>query len=107
PVGGQVPALHAPQPRSHFRLDGRRALVTGASRGIGRAIALTLAGAGADVGVHFHVNQAAAREVADAIETTRRRAPLLQADLSAPAAACDLARAAVAALGGVDILVLN
>ncbi|MGG5822912.1 SDR family NAD(P)-dependent oxidoreductase [Falsiroseomonas sp. HW251] len=105
--GWRDAALQAPDPGSHFRLDGRRALVTGASRGIGRAIALTLAGAGADVGVHFHANQAAAREVSDAIQAAGRRAPLLQADLSEPSAARELARMAVAALGRVDILVLN
>jgi NAD(P)-dependent dehydrogenase (short-subunit alcohol dehydrogenase family) len=90
-----------------FRLDGRRALVTGASRGIGRAIALTLAAAGADVAIHFHANSAAADAVAAPIRAAGRRAPLLQADLAPRGAGAALATQAMDALGGVDILVLN
>ena len=104
---GEPSALMLPDPAVTFRLDGRRALVTGASRGIGRAIALTLAGAGADVGVHFHANRAAAEEVATAIRGAGRQAPLLQAELAAPGAGAALAAAAIEALGRVDILVLN
>jgi glucose 1-dehydrogenase len=99
--------LRVPDPAALFRLDGRRALVTGASRGIGRAIALTLAGAGADVAVHFHSNHAAAAAVGDAIEAAGRRAPILQADLAAAGAGRAVAEAAQRALGGIDILVLN
>jgi NAD(P)-dependent dehydrogenase (short-subunit alcohol dehydrogenase family) len=99
--------MRLPDPSRTFDLAGRRALVTGASRGIGRAIALSLAGAGADVGVHYHANRAAAEEVARAISAAGRQAPLLQADLSAAGAAARLASAAQAALGQVDILVLN
>jgi glucose 1-dehydrogenase len=105
--GADQGTLHVPDPAALFRLDGRRALVTGASRGIGRAIALTLAGAGADVAVHFHTNHAAAAAVAGAIEAAGRRAPVLQADLAADGAGGVLANAAEQALGGIDILVLN
>ncbi|MGG5822901.1 SDR family NAD(P)-dependent oxidoreductase [Falsiroseomonas sp. HW251] len=100
-------ALRLPDPARTFRLDGRRALVTGASRGIGRAIALALAGAGADVAVHYHANRDAASAVAAAIEAAGCRAPILQADLSRRGSAAALAEAAIGALGGVDILVLN
>ncbi len=61
-------------------LAGQAILVTGASTGIGRAAALALAEAGADVGVHFLSSEDEAREVAEAIEGMGRRAPLLKAD---------------------------
>jgi len=99
--------LVLPDPACMFSLRGRRALVTGASRGIGRAIALSLAGAGADVAVHFNADRAAADIVASSITASGRCAPILQADLSAPGSGAALARAAAEALGGVDILVLN
>ncbi len=60
---------------------GKIALVTGASRGIGRATALMLAGGGADVVVHYHRNQAMAEDVTRAIEDRGRRAVALGADL--------------------------
>lgn len=107
---GQDPgsvALSVPDPGALLRLDCRRALVTGASRGIGRAVALAFAGAGADVAVHYHTNRVAAGAVTDAISLAGRRAPLLQADLAEPGAARRLAAAAELSLGGVDILVLN
>jgi glucose 1-dehydrogenase len=94
-------------PAALFRLDGRRALVTGASRGIGRAIARTLGGAGADIAVHFHSDHAAATRVADTIRHSGRRVVTLQADLSAEGAGRALARAAEEQLGPIDILVLN
>ena len=90
-----------------FDLTGRRALVTGSSRGIGRAIALALAECSADVCVHCRQASERAAEVAGAIEALGRKAPVAAADLSEAAAADRLFDEAAAALGGVDILVLN
>jgi 3-oxoacyl-[acyl-carrier protein] reductase len=65
-------------------LTGRVALVTGASRGIGRAVAIELAGAGADVLVNYNTNQAAAESVVHEIEKLGRRAIAIQADVAKP-----------------------
>lgn len=92
---------------SSFDLAGRRALVTGSSRGIGAALAVALAEAGADVVVHYTGNETQAREVAARITDAGRRTDVVQADLSADDAARRVFDGAVAALGGVDILVLN
>lgn len=89
-----------------FRLDGRRALVTGASRGIGRAIALGLAANGATVAVHYHRNESAAADVLREIEAAGGAGRLIGADLIDPAGADRLAEAALAD-GPLDILVLN
>ena len=63
-------------------LEGRCALVTGSSRGIGKGIAICLAKAGADVAVHYHENEAAGRETQEEIEALGRKATLVQADAS-------------------------
>lgn len=65
-----------------LRLDDKVALVTGASRGIGRACALRLAEAGADVIINYLTSQAAAREVANEIQQMGRRAALVKADVA-------------------------
>jgi 3-oxoacyl-[acyl-carrier protein] reductase len=91
-------------------LDGRVALVSGASRGIGRAIALELGAAGAHVAVNYRTNQAEADEVVQAIQASGGgggKAVALQADLSEPEAAKALVAACEEALGEVEILVCN
>ncbi|MFB3778094.1 MAG: SDR family NAD(P)-dependent oxidoreductase [Bryobacteraceae bacterium] len=88
-------------------LTGRAALVTGGSRGIGRATCLALAAHGARVAVHFRAESARADEVVDEIHAQGGEAVALQADLRDAAAAPGLAAAAAGALGPIDILVNN
>jgi len=89
-------------------LTGQRAIVTGASTGIGRAIAKALAGAGADVAIHYGSSQGEAEETARAVESQGRRAFLVQADFRDPTAAGKAVEAAVNALGApINILVNN
>jgi 3-oxoacyl-[acyl-carrier protein] reductase len=88
-------------------LSGRTALVTGASRGIGRAIALRLAEAGIDVALGFEQAGDAAEEQAEALRQMGRRAIAIGADLSDPAQILSLVDRAEAALGPIDILVSN
>jgi 2-deoxy-D-gluconate 3-dehydrogenase len=89
-----------------FQLDGKVALVTGASRGLGAAIARAMARAGADVVLHASLREA--RTVADAIAAgTGVRTACVVADLADDSAAGHLAASALAAFGRVDILVNN
>jgi 3-oxoacyl-[acyl-carrier protein] reductase len=91
-----------------FDLTGKVALVTGASRGLGRAIALAYAAQGADVAVNYRGNEEAARKTADEIRAAGRSAELIQGDTSAGRDACEaIVKAAIDALGKVDILVNN
>jgi 3-oxoacyl-[acyl-carrier protein] reductase len=88
-------------------LSGRSAVVTGGSRGIGRAIALRLATQGADVAFSYRGNEAAAKDTAAAIEGLGRRALPVQGDVSDPESADALIKAALEAFDKVDILVNN
>jgi len=88
-------------------LAARTALVTGASRGIGKAIALALAEAGADVAVNYRERRAEGEETAASIRKTGRKSVALQADVSQGKAVAELVRRAEAALGPIDILVNN
>jgi 3-oxoacyl-[acyl-carrier protein] reductase len=88
-------------------LAGKRALVTGGSRGIGAAIALALADKGADVAITFERAADRAAEVVKAIEAKGRKAFAIQADSADPAAIKRSVDEAAAALGGLDILVNN
>jgi 3-oxoacyl-[acyl-carrier protein] reductase len=88
-------------------LSGKSAVVTGGSRGIGRAIVLRLAEQGADVAFSYRGNEAAAKETAAAVEALGRRALPVQGDVTQPEAAEGLVKATIEAFGKVDILVNN
>jgi NAD(P)-dependent dehydrogenase (short-subunit alcohol dehydrogenase family) len=85
--------------------SGSRALVTGGAKRIGRAIALALAGRGADVALHYFRSEVDAASCAREIESRGQRAVILQADLSDPAQAAKLALDAVNLVGPIDILI--
>ena len=85
----------------------RCAIVTGGSRGIGRAIALALAAEGFDVVVNYARNAAAAEDVKREIEAQGRRALLVQADVSLTADRAKLVAETIAAFGHIDLLVNN
>lgn len=88
-------------------LSGRVAVVTGASRGIGRAIAVVLAQKGADVVLNFTSQAEAAGTVAGEIRAAGRSSLIYRADVSDPAQAAALIKAATDEFGRVDILVNN
>ncbi len=90
-----------------MRLQDKVALITGAGRGIGRAIALRFAQEGCDVAVNFKQDAAAAAETVALIEKTGRRALALQADVTRRPQVHDLCRATVDHFGKLDILVNN
>ena len=88
-------------------LAGRRALVTGAARGIGAAIALKLAEDGADVAITYEKSAEKAEAIAAEIRVMGRKAIAIQADAASPDAAKAAVERTVADLGGLDILVNN
>jgi 3-oxoacyl-[acyl-carrier protein] reductase len=88
-------------------LLGKIALVTGASRGIGRAVALALAQAGADVAVNYRSRQGDAEQVRSEVERFGRRCVIVRADVSKAADVTRMVRAVETGLGAVAILVNN
>lgn len=88
-----------------MELNGRIALVTGAGRRVGRAIATALGQRGMHIAVHYNGSAEGARETAADIESAGGRATLFQADLSQPAAPDSLVNEVAETLGGLDVLV--
>ena len=88
-------------------LSGQVALVTGASRGIGRSIALNLAGLGANVVVNYSGNETAAQEVVAEIQALGVESVALKANVGKSEEAENLVKEAINALGRIDILVNN
>ncbi len=89
-----------------FRLDGKKALVTGASGGLGQAIAITLAEAGADVICHSRSDKRA-EETVDAIRRLGRTAKAVSGDMSRKDVPKQVVDLAISDFGGIDILVNN
>jgi glucose 1-dehydrogenase len=91
-----------------MRLNGKKTLVTGAGQGIGQAIAVRFAQEGADVAIDYPAGgRSQAEGTAAQIEKLGCRAPLIQRDVSVPADAQRMVDEAIAALGGLDIVVNN
>ncbi len=90
-----------------MKLASKKAIVTGAGRSIGRAIALKLAQEGADVLITYCNNDKGAFETLSMIEQTGAKAFAMQADFSTPQGVSDFSKKAIAELGAVDILVNN
>ncbi len=94
-------------PQDSLSLDGRRAVVTGASSGIGRAIALQLAAAGAEVLIHANRSISAGETLRKKITAQGRRCAFLQADLGTTEGADSFFEAALETLGNIDIWINN
>jgi len=92
---------------SGLALDGRVALVSGASRGIGKAIAMELAQRGAAIAVNYIKSAQAAEQVVDQIASHNGKAIAIQSDVSEFQQAQDLVKTTIESLGGLDILVNN
>jgi NAD(P)-dependent dehydrogenase (short-subunit alcohol dehydrogenase family) len=93
--------------RGSRRLEGRRALITGADSGIGRAVAIAFAREGADIALSYLPEEEAdAREVIDLIDKAGQRAIAMPGSLTEEQACVSLVRDAHQALGGLDVLVL-
>lgn len=102
-----MPRTSEPPYSPSASLTGQRAVVTGASSGIGEAIARRLAGAGASVVVNYRSSREDAERIAAGIVAEGGKAVPIQADVSKPEDCSRLFREARDALGGVDILVAN
>jgi hypothetical protein len=93
--------------RGSGRLAGKRAVITGADSGIGRAAAIAFAREGADVLISYLNEEADARDTAEWVERAGRRAVVVSGDLSSPDHCREVVSTAVRELGGIDVLVSN
>lgn len=89
------------------RLEGKTALVTGASRGIGRAIAVELARLGASVGINFSTDSEGAAETATLVQAEGAKAAVVRGDISDPAKAAATLEEVGSLLGDVEVVVSN
>ncbi len=90
-----------------MELIGRTALITGAARRVGRAVALELASAGCDIAIHHRTSRDAAESLAEEIRTLGRRAVLVRGDLADPSMPARIVAETVEQLGRLDVLVNN
>ena len=88
-------------------LTGKIALVTGATGQLGRVMARTLAGCGADLVIHYHHNEAKAVQLKQEIEALGRRALIVQGDITSAASVADMQQHIDSSFGRIDILVAN
>ncbi len=88
-------------------LAGKRALITGASRGVGAALAEVLAGRGVDLALNYRDKRARAETVAERVEGLGRRAVLVQADITVPDEVARMMQEIKEAFGGLELLFLN
>jgi glucose 1-dehydrogenase len=107
PTQDKYPEVVMPKCPPQHRLAGQKALVTGASSGIGRAVAIHLASEGADVAVNYVADDKSAQEVVGEITRGGRKAIALKADVSKEAEVQAMFKAAIEAFGALDILVNN
>src|ERR1051325_5200598 len=90
-----------------IQLTGKRALVTGGNSGLGQAMALALADAGAEVAINYVVHPEAAQGLADRIKSLGRQAVALEADVADPQAVARMFQQMDEVFGGIDILMNN
>lgn len=90
-----------------MNFNGKTAIITGASRGIGRSIALCLGGLGANIVVNYSQDEKSAKEVVNAIDSTEERAFAISADVTCPDAVDNMVEETLDRFGGIDILVNN
>jgi glucose 1-dehydrogenase len=106
-MGDRAPPAPGVEITASRPLAGQKALVTGASSGIGKAVALALGASGADVAVNYVTGEAEAQAVAQAVRDIGCRSVALHADVSQEDQVREMFGAMIGALGGIDILVNN